>query len=479
MATVLHGYLTGYRSTVASLLGRIRELESRDYPTPLSRSLLKVLKGAVEESALLVEEKHRSSAADLETAITRHSALLVHLHELVHLVSRSVGADVPRWAIEPMKAEVAKYLSGSADIMMVGSDEGGNFAYDYRLDGLRGLLSRALGTKLADQLMGDLPEHMAVFHFPFGERDNVIAHGAFFHEVAHQIDIGIRGISERVTTAFLTSNDTAIRDTVRDQSKRFLGVEEEGDQRSIEEEQVELLIEEHVKAVQSVLWYWAREFCADSIATRILGPAYAVIVVVSPSLLSMLNAHAPTHPCTLLRLRTILDLLSNEHAGDFLNTARGSLHTAGILELLDEWRARTDTVDTSSLKWVLPVHSLAGPELAPATARWGAELAREIVRAVVEETSEQGYYTPSTFENDIHEVMPTLRQWVTINERIDYRSRTHVVNDIATIYNVGVACYLAETTFEGRARLSNLLRKSIELSQIQRSVLNPSSAGSE
>jgi hypothetical protein len=118
------------------------------------------------------------------------------------------------------------------------------------------------------------------------------------------------------------------------------------------------------------------------------------------------------------------------------------------------------------------MHAVASPELQPSTARWGAELATEIVGAVVEETSEQGYYSPKQFEDDIRDVLPTLRQWVTINETINHDARTHTVNDISTIYNVGVACYLAENTIDGRARLSNLLRKSIELSHVQRTVLS-------
>jgi hypothetical protein len=368
-----------------------------------------------------------------------------------------------------MKAEISKYLK-SADIMMVGSDEGGNFAYDYRLDGLHGVLSRALGTKSADALMSGLPEQMAVFHFPFGERDNVVAHGAFFHEVGHQIDIGILGLSERVTKTFLDEVDAEIREVVAALVKTLPGLEAEGAR-----EGSELIVEDLVKSVQGALWNWAREFCADSLATRILGPAYAVITVVSPALLSSLEVHAPTHPATLLRLRGVLELLGSTKSGDFLSLCRESLQEAGVLELLDGWKARCDASAVALIKWQGSVHPLANKELHSATARWGERLAAAVVQKVAFETSGQNYYSPETYRGDIRDVLPTLKAWITINERIDYTTRTHRVNEIATIYNVGVARFLEETRAEGRARLSNLLRKSIELSQIHRAILSPAS----
>ena len=469
MATVVHGYLTGYRNTVSALLARIRELESREYPTALSAALLGTLKGAVLLSSELVEGKHDTAAADLEKIVVLHSALLAYIHELVHLVSRSIGDDVPRWAIAPMKAEIARYLSQSADIMMVGSDEGGNFAYDYRLDGLKGVLTRAFGSKQAEVLTQSLPAQMAVFHFPFGERDNVVAHAAFFHEVGHQIDIGIRGISERVTKDFLTSHDGSIRSAASTLVNTLPGIkanEEEG-------ESVEILVEDVAKAVQSTLWQWAREFCADSLATRILGPVYLVTAVISPAMLSSLERHAPSHPATLLRLRSMLQLLADKEAGDFLGSCAQALQSAGIRDLLDGWRQRSEAADFSKMKWLVALHPLALPnsDLPSATAMWGWELSQAIIRAVASETAQQEYYSPKQYDEDMKDVLPTLQRWITINERINYSTREHRVNSVATIYNVGVSRYLDEPSSVGRNRLNDLLRKSIELSQIHRTVL--------
>ncbi len=474
----LKGYILGYKGTVAALGSRIRELETRDYPTELSRSLLRTLLGAIQASEKVVD----SLAADAEekvarSTVVRHGQLLSLIHQLTHLVSTSIGDDVPRWAIQPMKYEVSKYIKESVDILMVGGDEGGNFAYDYRLDHLRTILASALGDTVAGEITSQLPTHMAVFHFPFGERDNVLAHGAFFHEVAHQIDIGIRGISERVVQRYLQENDTQIREAVRLQSEPLLrqffgGASNEGDQRSIDDEQSEILLETITKTVQNVMVQWSKEFCADLLATRILGPAYAIVVVISPALLANLRHHSPSHPSTLLRLKVILDLLGSAEAGDFFTASKSALERAGMLELLERWRAQCSSAKHFKMRWHRSLE-LVTPELHESIVQFGLLLSARMLEAVVEETQDQQYYSPSQFDKDMQQVLPLLEDWITINERIDYKKRVHTPNAVSTIYNVGFAKYLQEDTSDGRARIAQLLRKSIELSQVQQVLSEP------
>jgi hypothetical protein len=471
VGNVLTGYVTGFRGTAEALLFRIQELETRDYPTALSKQLLRVLREAIKESQRIVEELVAQDDASAEGTVMRHGVLLSWFHQLVHLISSSVGNDVPRWAIQPMKYEIAKYLKSEVDILIVGGQEGGNFAYDYRLDRLDDVLKAAYGPTVGAELVKPLPRHMAVFHFPFGERDNVLAHGAFFHEVGHQIDIGIRGISQRVSQAFLANKDAEIRSKVREYSnslvERIFG-KTDGEQTTIDNERAELLIEEIVKAVQAVLSHWAREFCADLIAARILGPAYAMVVVISPALLNALRIHAPTHPATILRLRVIIDLLASKEAGDYFTECDSALEKAGVRSLLHEWQKRCkDAANEPPLKWHEPVHIAANEQVTALTVSLAEELSRKILEAVVSETTDQGYYAPTQYSDDIDRVLPTLERGITINESVDYENRVHRANEIATIFNVGVAQYLAQQSSEGRTRLNKLLRKSIELSQIQ------------
>jgi hypothetical protein len=475
MGTVLNGYVAGYRGTAESLLARIAELELRDYPTELSRALLSVLRGAIEASARVVDELAAEGEEEAEAAVVRHSQLLGYIHWLVHLVSNSVGSDVPRWAIQPMKHEVSRYIQQSADILIVGSDAGGNFAYDYRIEGLKRILTQALDKETADGLTRDLPEHMAVFHFPFAERDNVLAHGAFFHEVGHQIDIAILGLSQRVVQQFLTEKDAEIRERIwkavgpslQHAFGRAVGTPRVGEQRTFEDDQADVLVEQSVKHVQQVMVYWSREFCADLIATRILGPAYAMVIAISPTLLGALRAHAATHPATLLRLRLVLSLLSDSRTGNFFDDCAEAMTEAGIRELLLQWRDRCAGEDTTSFKW--PRREIGGPnEVNAVAAALGEELADRVCSAVIRETQDQGYYTPDRYTENIRELMPVLNSWIPINEEIDYAKRKHRPSDMPTIFNVGVACYLRQDSAEGRARIRRLLQKSIELSEVQR-----------
>lgn len=470
MGDVITGYVTGFRGTAEALSFRIQELETRDYPTALSKQLLHVLGKAIQESQRVVEELVAQDDASTEGTVMRHGALLSWFHQIVHLISSSVGNDVPRWAIQPMKYEIAKYLKSEVDILIVGGQEGGNFAYDYRLDRLESVLRAAYGP-MGVGLAQSLPKHMAVFHFPFGERDNVLAHGAFFHEVGHQIDIGIRGISLRVGQAFLAEKDAEIRIKVREYSKdlieRIFG-KSEGEQATIENERAELLLEEITNRIQAVLLNWAREFCADLIASRILGPAYAMVVVISPALLQNLRLHAPTHPATIVRLRLILDLLASADAGDYFAECDTALEKAGVRRLLHEWRKRCkDAANEPALKWSEPIHVAATEHVTALTVSLADELGTRILDAVIAETTDQGYYTPQQYTSDIDSVLPTLDSGITINESVNYETREHRGNEIATIFNVGVAEYLAQKSTSDRAKLNKLLRKSIELSQIQ------------
>jgi hypothetical protein len=354
----------------------------------------------------------------------------------------------------------------------VGANQGGNFAYDYSLDELTQVLSAVFGTEAAAKLTAELPKNMAVFHFPYGERDNVLLHTAFFHEIGHQLDLAILGISNRVVSEYLSKKDNELRESLGKALEPVLrdtfgGVERA--QHSLDDENAALIREELTKQVQLVLWTWSREFCADLIATRILGPAYALVIVTSPTLLDNLTVHAPSHPATLMRLRKILELLSNPDAGDFLGTCGHALTTAGIGKLLEEWKARCAAADYGALKWQ-PRLPLASKDIPSLAVRFADELANQILAEVIRATAESAYQ-PEDYRADVANLLPKLESGITINEQINHAARTHTPSGIASVLNVGWACFLKDNSVAGRARLSGLIRKSVETSHIQRALL--------
>jgi hypothetical protein len=164
----LDTYLLGYQNTANSLLMRIAELQSYEYPTSLSLDLLGILDKAVKESKKIVKRLSDQNSNRLETTISLHSQFLLEIHNYVHLIGSSTGVSVPRWSVEPLKAEVKKYIGDeNIDILVVGSNEGGNFAYDYSLDNLPQMLEDVFGSKIAKEILSDkIPKHTAIFHFP-------------------------------------------------------------------------------------------------------------------------------------------------------------------------------------------------------------------------------------------------------------------------------------------------------------------------
>ncbi len=65
-------------------------------------------------------------------------------------------------------------------------------------------------------------------------------------------------------------------------------------------------------------------------------------------------------------------------------------------------------------------------------------------------------------------MLPMLKAGVVINERVDVEARTHETASIVSILNVGqVALYESDGQDMDRRAVSRLVRKSIELSQLQ------------
>lgn len=485
--TVLSGYTLGVRNAALAFRARLHELKSKEYPTQLSIQLLEVLDNAIEATVKRIDyldEQHRDrDEAEIPNSVLRCGQLLSWIHRMVHLIASSAASDVPRWAIRPMKYEMKKYISAERgvvssgngrilDVMIVGQEWGGNFAYDYRLDPLEDTLKEALGKEVAKELTKDLPFYKVVFHFPYGERDNVLAHGAFFHEVGHQIDRALLRVSESIVSQYLTENAERISEKVRNaivaEMGNIFGKRPGDGQRTLEDAQLDLVVQQQISEVWGILVNWAGEFCADAFATRALGPAYAIIVVTLPGLLDSLNTHSVSHPSSLLRIEMIMKLLSDKRSGDFFEECSEALQEAGVWDLLEAWKLRSEKAATKGHSW-----SSGGinDKVKQLIALEGRELGLLVLKAVIERTTEEDrypYYSPEQYNQDIEFVLPLLREGIPINERIDIEGKQHSSNDVATIYNVGTACYVGGTSEEVKSQLSRLLRKSIEMSQIQR-----------
>jgi hypothetical protein len=449
MHSLLHTYMTGLETTLSTLLSRLRELETKEYPTRVSKQLLTVLgEGINAYKNILVEATDQLEDAPMEYIETYFDAgrrFLEFLHVILHKIASSGSNEVPKWMIEPLKSELKKHIGSNLDIIMVAGSVGHNFFYESNLDkDLRELFG--LVFKDPESLLKSLPKNISIFHFPSGEKDNVIAHIAFFHEIAHEIDQLKLKISEEIFSESIKSE--------KEKSPR-------------KEEPKKGKHDLHASH-KEIIASWSREFTADLIATRILGPAYAIALLLTPGILGRMRIHAVTHPAMLLRLKFVFELLNSFGFRDSLDHLAATQGFEKFSKLYEHWNKEVSEAQYESMPWK---NGKEGGFKSEKMVQIGHKIGEEVLKKVVNLGEIETCYISKDLIRDMENQYDLLSQFIPINESINITNRTRHPNSIVTIYNVGVLYYLNTNSSEKKIKVQKILRKSIELSQIHQKAI--------
>jgi hypothetical protein len=293
---------------------------------------------------------------------------------------------------------------------------------------IRGVLQQAadfIDVRLED-LAHPLGEGLVVLSYPAAERNNVMLHGIFLHELGHHITYRI-GIMHRVMETHPDQPDGQ-------------GIDVEA-------------------------WIW--EFAADLAALRIVGPAYAFGIYQSMLSTEVLETYRETHPPSYWRMTVLLDVLAAE---GFLAAMPPALRAH-----VDGWR---------------PDLASAGERCEANLREEGTEELFHFVRQILPDLIEAvrssipAGFVSIQYEHECEVLLTQLKAFVPLNEWYDADTGHWVPASLAAILNTGWMFMLAEVeeffteigaTDQGererlRHRIFELIAKSVEFAQIQKDI---------
>ena len=247
----------------------------KDVPYP-SRARPQLISFLEQINAAIIQRLHelrtgppKPSYTTIETPAKRLGQVLTQLFELLEFIVHSEAHRIPAPLIPPFEAMVRKYFSDA--LLLV------RYIWQYNFinyvdigDVLKSLSYSGLN------LPTPPPEHFIVIGFPTTERENVLLHCAFAHELGHfltqekQLDRGIP-----------VNFDPALYQALLSQNK------------------AQLLLD--------VTYRWYLEVLSDVFGIYLLGPAS--FLAFSEISLQMLHTPSFSHPPPHLRLTWMLKLL--------------------------------------------------------------------------------------------------------------------------------------------------------------------------
>lgn len=427
----MRGFQEAVRDRISSLQARVIELEQKDYPTPASHNLLGVIRvilDKIPDQLKLYEPRFARAPEAGRRSGGWLTNLLSNLHALMFIVNETSRAKTPAALISSLRDTAREYTGSSVDLLIRPDSQGVQYGYEALDLQIREVLQQAadfIDVRLED-LVRPLGEGLVVLSYPAAERNNVMLHGIFLHELGHHITYR-NGIMDRVMEAHPDLPD--------------------------------------VSEINAEAWIW--EFAADLAALRIAGPAYVFGIYQSMLSMEVLETYRERHPPSYWRMLVLLDELAAE---DFLDAVPATLRAH-----IDGWR---DDLASARERCGANLRDEGTEELFRYVERVLPTLTGEV------RSSLPAGFVANQFEHECQVLLAQLKSFVPLNEWYDVDRETWVPASLAAILNTGWMFMLAEleqffteigaTDLAERERLRHrifdLIAKSVEFAQIQKDI---------
>ncbi len=287
-----------------------------------------------------VEDLSARNASDL-TLYKLSQAYLAHvrvLHQRLLPYVQKVDTSYIPVEILMVLRRLSRFLSPRVSLSLLPQWE-----YMYKFIGYPNLVTRWLEnfpagiSKIAGQAE-KLPEWLVFIAFPYVESKNVLLHILMVHEVGHLKDF-VDGISssalERTTvdSERLGALVRNIRETPIEKPQPPRGGPQavEPTQLTLDDLYGDVIYQQVYERVSTIVSNWVKEFVADLIAIRALGPAFFFALAEMSATVGVLDKHGDTHPSSKLRLKYLLAEL--QEMGFLSETAMPE-----IVERLAAWK---------------------------------------------------------------------------------------------------------------------------------------------
>lgn len=433
----MNGFREAVQDRIGSLVERVGELKQKQYPTPASKLLLEMVNSILVQIPKQLDSYDPRFAqlpgAAGQRASGRLTHLLSHLHEFMFILNETSRAKTPAALISSLR-DTVRTQTGSDVELLIRPDRQG-LRYRYRpLDKhiLEWLTEAAEFIDVSvEDLAAPLGDGVVVLSYPAAERNNVILHCIFLHELGHHIT-DRNGVLDRVLAVVALPE----------------------------------LDGEDPNAFGKVCENWIWEFAADLAAVRLAGPAYAFGIYQSMLATEVLDTHTLTHPASWWRMRVLLDVLRAE---GFFEEGRVPPE---VLARMESWTGDLASAEERSRA------KIQGKVEWEALIAYATEAIPHLIREV--DASMPHGFTAADYERECPKLSAQLRQLIPINEW--YEDGAWHVASFAGILNTGWNFVLGELEeFYGeykvtdarereqlRQRVFALVAKSVEFAQLQK-----------
>lgn len=383
------------QTLILGLKDRFDEIYSSDFPTESPKFILDLLDRILTQ---LSRQIKASSDTDFLSLICQ---LTQSLGEYLEFLDNANTEQTPRGLVQILE-DVLETIDPSARLLAWPQAE-----YNYSIIDivpiLRKTVSHVFPNKICDEIFHDCPGSLNLISFPRIERDNILVHSVFGHELGHPIADEFLQDYE-LTAQFqngLKSAAAAAEADKKEELSKLTGIKLVDAKRSL----VKSLIQMHRRGIQELL--------SDCIAALIFGPSalFASYDVLQPDGLDHAPAGSAYYPPSRMRLRVINQLLQEEGLWDALNGIPDESLPEGVSQSISDFYSHI----SSTASTVTDKNAINGQPLLNAAYTWVEETLPDAINYARKRTKGVRY-APEIIEEEIPELLDRLYLGVPPNE---------------------------------------------------------------
>jgi len=321
------------QTLIIGLKDRLDEIYAGDFPTNSPKLVIDILYKVLSK---LSQEITNSTDSDY---LSLACQLAQSLSQYLEFLDNANTEQTPRGLVYILE-DLLSSLNPSARLLAWPQAE-----YNYSIVDIIPILKRsvthAFPKRVCDEIFIDCPNSLNLISFPRIERDNILVHSVFGHELGHMIADGF--LNDYELTSDFRDGLKVAADIVELEYKTELmklsGVELTNAKRHY----VGMLIELHKRGIQELL--------SDCVAVLIFGPSalFASYDVLQPDGFDHVPAKPSYYPPSRMRLRIINKILIDEGYWDALTGFSDEDLPQGVKEFVTNFYAHMSDITSITI----------------------------------------------------------------------------------------------------------------------------------
>ena len=371
---------------------------------------------------------------NLEMTSKRFGTLLSILHMFLGDIVNSQSQYTPAPFIPCLENLVEKYIPGGYIIVK----SAWNFNYSFAE------ISQYIKNMLVYSgisIDNDFPEHLVYLSFPRVEKENVLLHCVFAHEIGHFFNT-VKEISNHIS---IHIEDPKILVTIPSLYSQLL------------------------RSIQS----WYKELVSDVFGIHLFGPAYFCSFTELGLSFSLLNDASLEHPPALMRLKLMMSVLKNLGFLDYsqdMDRTTNSVDNINYYKFFENWEK---FLDTNESLFSNPLYYLISQSVSTV---------HTDIKGKVKEFIKDNGYSADEFRSEVPPLIERVLKLIPPNEIISKNNEDTKIPNFVSIIN---SCWMVysvkmhslydllgtetwEEKFQVKTMLNNLALKAIEYNTINK-----------